>query len=200
MFIACVNRDNDSNFFSEYKDLGKNPDNRKILAIDSEFTYKNFPAYRLEFNSWKGILVNDKFVGFIPSLNGYIYYKNNGVYYMKNIEGRSIHHALLFDFNSKLDSIVQLNCYFANKSFDYKVQLENIFIQQKDSIYKFKFFNVGKYSSDNMDLVCYVNKLRGVLGMYISYYNSITLKDEVVSEWGELFDKSQLVHFTGDIK
>ncbi|MCW3083926.1 MAG: hypothetical protein JWP12_1292 [Bacteroidetes bacterium] len=193
MVLGCKNTSiKNEPFFSEYKsNLGLNPEKRQILTIDSLFYYQKNPAYKFEFTSWQGIEVNDKFIANMDHLKGYIFLEKNKIYFKTNIDEKDTNKFLLFNFDMNIGA-KYINEIDSSK-INYSFELEDIFINSNDSIFKFKYYDVTR-NKHGKDLVCYVDKQKGILGMYFSYFNYETNKDEIDNYVGQIYDYNKLKH------
>ena len=197
LLYSCNNSSEKKVFFSQYKDLGVNAKKVKILSIDSAFVYNNNPAYKFEFNSWQGVIINDRYIDLVDSLRGYLFEVNNKVYFAPTINNTNGY--LLFDFDMNIGDQKQYEYPNGINKIVYNIELENKFFSTGDTIYKFKFKDVGIFN-DGLDLICYVDKYKGVLGMYLSYYSHLKKEDEIYSETGQIYDYFKLKHFKGNVQ
>jgi hypothetical protein len=195
VFCGCDNSRND--LFKEYKGLGVNVARQPILAIDPAFEHEDSPACRFEFNCWDGIEVNNNFIGTIPSLKGYLIQQGQSVFFLPTLRTH-IEPTQVLSFQWTPKQRKQICISYENKSFQRDVELVEHFVHGNDTVYKFKFYNVGQSSSEQVDLVCYISRRQGVLGMFLSHYNTLVRQDVVQSFIGELYDQQHLKFFKGN--
>lgn len=195
VFLYSCNSNEISNrniLFDKYEGLGKNSQKSDVLKIDSLFFYNGKPFYRFEFNCWQGVIMNERYFGIVPSLKGFISIESNKVYFKPiNIQSDT-NSFLLFDFDMSIGDKFQY------KDSDYSIKLEDKLMKQ-DSIFKFRYQS-SKIRVNGLDLVCYVEKRKGVIGMYLGSYNDSVKVDEVYSSIGQIYDIQKLKKINHVIK
>ena len=144
-----------------------------------------------EFNSWLGMIINEVYSPYIQPLRGYLFFDKEKIYIKQDLNLKDTNRLLVFDFGMPIGNRYQY--YNSTDKMNYSIELENKFIDKNDTIYKLKYHNPNRLMH-GLDLVFYLEREKGVLGMYLSCFNEEIKEDEMYSFVGQIFDFKKLRH------
>ena len=152
-------------------------------------------ASKHEFNFWQGGVKDGKFVS-MYKLTGTLYENKRIIFLLPNEQFNPIKY---FDFTKNLKERENINLTYKTLGYNgdsiiiqkpYTLVLEDKFYdtQKADTIYKFRFENIGVFQKDD-DLVFLTGLKSGVTGIYNGkiHYNNDSINEEIFSYLGNIY-------------